>query len=405
MSLEATTALIAEHLARQEYVEVYGHNDADGIAAASILGIAILRAHGQFRLRIRHGISTAEIGKDAVVLLCDFGSSLEGLPPDAVVIDHHHTVVTGKYHLNPQYHGVDGDRELSASGAAYLIAQHMGDNRDLAGLALLGVIGDRQELAGTNLEIFNEAVAEGVISLMRGICLPGRDDHERLLMAINPYLHQVSGDAPAVTGLLARSRAEEVTDRAALISLLLLEISPYATVEAMESIYGDRFRLDREVIDDAHSLTAVVDACGKSGHGGLAASLCFRSPEGLDEAWQLARHHRLKVIEAIRTVAVQEGSPGFYVVDDPVVSSDVADALAYDCVQETPIAVFARSGDLCHISARTPKGIGIDIGSAMREIAISCGGFGGGHRNRAGATISCSEMDRFRTGLQEMITG
>jgi single-stranded-DNA-specific exonuclease len=402
MSLEATAALIAEHLARQEYVEVYGHNDADGIAAASILGIAILRAKGQFRLRITSGISTGEIRKDAVVLLCDFGSSLEGLPPDTVVIDHQHPVVTGKYHLNPQYHAVDGDSELSASGAAYLIAQHMGDNRDLAGLALLGVIGDRQELSGANLEIFNEAVAEGVISLIRGISLPGRDDHERLLMAINPYLHQVSGDEPAVADLLERSRDGGVSDQTALISLLLLEISPYATVEAMESVYGDRFGLEREVMDDAHSLTAVIDACGKSGYGGLAASLCFRSAEGLDEAWQQARHHRMKVIEAIRTITADKEFPGFYRVDDPVVSGDVADALAFDCIQEMPIAVFSRSGDLCHISARIPKGIGMDIGSVMRELAITCGGFGGGHKNRAGATVNCSEMDRFRTGLQEV---
>jgi single-stranded-DNA-specific exonuclease len=158
-------------------------------------------------------------------------------------------------------------------------------------------------------------------------------------------------------------------------------------------------------MDDAHSLTAVIDACGKSGYGGLAASLCFRSAAGLDEAWQQTRHHRMKVIEAIRTITAEEGFPGFYRVVDPIVSSDVADALAFDCIQEIPIAVFSRSGDLCHISARIPKGLGMDIGGAMRELAIACGGFGGGHRNRAGATISCSEIDRFRTGLQEMIAG
>jgi single-stranded-DNA-specific exonuclease len=405
MSLEDAASLVAEHLQRQDFVEVYAHHDADGIAAAAIICIALLRRDGHFRLRIRQRISPAEIGSDAAVLLCDIGSSMEDLPAETMVIDHHHPHFNGKYHVNPRHYGLDGDLELSASGSAYLVAQRMGENRDLAGLALLGIIGDRQEFTGKNLEICNEALAEGVISTGRGVRLPGRNDHERLISAINPYLHQISGDEPAVSGILTHVQGEAGIDPAALISHIILGISPSSTIEAMESIYGDKYSLDSEVIGDAHTLTAVVDACGKSGHGGLAASLCLRSPAGLDEAWERAVDHRLKVIEAIRSVTVFADTPGFFQVADPSVSSDVADALAFDCMQETPVIVFARSGDLCHVSARATKGIGIDIGSVMREIALSCGGLGGGHGRRAGATIGCGEMDRFRAGLSRMVAG
>lgn len=405
MSLEEAASLVAEHLQRQDFVEVYAHHDADGIAAAAIICIALIRRDGHFRLRIRQRISPAEIGSDAPVLLCDIGSSMEDLPAETMVIDHHHPHFNGKYHINPRNHGLDGDVELSASGAAYLVAQQMGENRDLAGLALLGIIGDRQEFTGKNLEISNEALAEGVISTGRGVRLPGRNDHERLISAINPYLHQISGDEPAVSGILAQVQGEGGIDQGALISHIILGIGSSSTIEAMESIYGDLYSLDREVIGDAHTLTAVVDACGKSGRGGLAASLCLRSSANLDEAWEQAVDHRLKVVEAIRGVTVFADTPGFYQVADPSVSSDVADALAFDFTHETPVVVFTRSGDLCHVSARTTKGSGIDIGSVMQEIALSCGGLGGGHGRRAGATIACGEMDRFRTGLFRMVAG
>jgi len=62
--------------------------------------------------------------------------------------------------VNPRLDGIDAERELSAAGAAYLVANELGDNRDLAGLVMLGIIGDGQDLAGKNLEIFNEAMGE-----------------------------------------------------------------------------------------------------------------------------------------------------------------------------------------------------------------------------------------------------
>lgn len=403
MSFEDAAAHLADHLAHQEFVEVYAHHDADGIAAGAILCLAMLRREGRFRLRVRQRISPAEIGSDAAVLLCDMGSSMEDLPAGTMVVDHHHPHFDGTYHVNPRHHGLDGDVELSASGAAYMVARHMGENRDLAGLALLGIIGDRQQFAGMNLEICNEALAEGVIETGRGLSLPGRNDHERLFSAINPYLHQISGDEPAVAALLMRARRNEGIDMAALLSHIIYEISPSSTMEAMESLYGDQYALDREVIGDARTLTAIVDACGKSGYGGLAASLCLRSGTSLDEAWERAVSHRLRVIEAIRSIIPYPDTPGFYSVTDPAVSSDVADALAFDCIAETPVIVFARAGDLCHVSARVPRGILVDIGSAVRDVARSCGGLGGGHGTRAGATIGCGEIDRFRAGLSRMV--
>jgi single-stranded-DNA-specific exonuclease len=147
MSLEEAAGRVAEHLERQEFVEVYAHHDADGITAASIICIAMLRREMKFRLRVVSELPDQGITAGQGTLLCDLGSGREDLPGDVMVVDHHIPGFSGTYHVNPRLFGIDGDHELSSSGAAYLVANELGDNRDLAGLAITGFVGDGQELA------------------------------------------------------------------------------------------------------------------------------------------------------------------------------------------------------------------------------------------------------------------
>ncbi|NYT07299.1 MAG: DHH family phosphoesterase [Methanomicrobiales archaeon] len=396
MPLTEAASRVAEHLSRQEYVEVYAHHDADGIAAGTILCTALFRKGIRFRLRVLHRVSAASISPDTPTLLCDLGSGIEDLPKEVMVVDHHLPRFSGDLHVNPRLAGIDADRELSSAGAAYIVAQALGDNRDLAGLVMLGILGDGQEIAGKNREIFNEAVAESLITPGKGCRLPGRDLHERLLCSTHPYLHQISGDEMAVADLIESVSGEGSPELESLLSLILLRISPFAPAQTMESLYGERYSLEREVVPDAHALTAVVDACGKCGHGGLAASLCFRSAEGLGEAWEISLGHRLQVIRALRFALEKPDPDGFYTVEETSVASDLADALIRDTLIGPRVMVAAKTGDLCHISIRTVNDHDLRLGDAVHEAAVTCGGFGGGHSMRAGATVSCARLEEFR---------
>ena len=105
MSLETAAGTVAEQIRRQEFVEVYAHHDADGIAAASILCHAMLRAGIRFRLRIRQEISLSDLAGDAAYLLCDLGAGMEDLPRDVMVVDHHLPLSEGEFHVNPRLCG------------------------------------------------------------------------------------------------------------------------------------------------------------------------------------------------------------------------------------------------------------------------------------------------------------
>ena len=119
-----------------------------------------------------------------------------------MVVDHHMPKFEGAFHANPRLAGIDGDRELSAAGMAYLVAQKMGDNRDLAGLVIPGIIGDGQQMTGKNLEIFNEGITDGIIVPDRGLILPGRDMTERWYMATSPYLDGISGTEQTIADIV-----------------------------------------------------------------------------------------------------------------------------------------------------------------------------------------------------------
>jgi single-stranded-DNA-specific exonuclease len=407
MSLETAAATVAEQIRRQEFVEVFAHHDADGIAAASIICHAMLRSGVRFRLRVRHDVKASDLKGDAAYLLCDLGSGMSDLPKATMVVDHHLVKFEGEYHANPRLAGVNGDHELSAAGMAYYVAQAMGDNRDLAGLVIPGVLGDGQEFRGPNLEIFNDAIANGIIVPDRGILLPGRDMTERWYMATGPYLDGVSGNEGLIEEVLAAAHDPKVSGNGPRMDILLSQVviasAKGTRAQSIRSVYGDTLHLQREVIEDAHALTAVIDACGKTGNGDIAATLCLRSSHDIDKAWEIARQHRVQVIEALKAARPLADTPGIFEVQGTALASDIADIMVRDLAHTGPVLVYAQGTDACHISARCPAGTNAEIGPLMHRLAESCGGNGGGHNHRAGATIPCDRIGAFAKGWQEAV--
>ncbi len=410
MSIETAAKDLASQITRHEQVEVLCHHDADGIAAGAIMGIALYRAHVPFRLRVTPRIQSSDIPKGGNVLLCDIGSGIPDLPEETMVIDHHLPLFEGPYQVNPRLCGINGDLELSGAGAAYLVANAMGDNRDLAGLVLTGVIGDGQLITGKNQEIYLEGMGNGIISKKRGIRLAGRELPEQLILALDPYLPGISGNETEVSSLI--SQCSEGKDQPAtdmLLSLLVLSTAEKSRTQALQNLYGDIYQLEREVVTDAHTMTMLIDACGKEDKGSIGAALCLRSSAEISQAWEIARDHRFRVIDELHHSLTNTGerSGEFYETREKRYASDVADILCNSLDQgDRPIIVISRQPDAdAHVSIRIPTPIagkaGNDLGILVHTLAEECGGHGGGHISRAGATIANEHLTRFITAVQE----
>ena len=121
-----------------------------------------------------------------------------------------------------------------------------------------------------------------------------------------PVLDGISGGEQLIADLIEeaqdKAQGENKSRADILLSRIVLEAAPGTTTESLLAIYGDTYHLQREVIEDAHALTAVIDACGKAGYGDIGATVCLRSSHYLEQAWEIARQHRVKVIDAVKNV-------------------------------------------------------------------------------------------------------
>jgi hypothetical protein len=123
-----------------------------------------------------------------------------------------------------------------------------------------------------------------------------------------------------------------------------------------------------------------------------------------DEAREIAvlAHAVCHQVGGTRTLK-QEGDAPLYTVDDTGGASGVADILVRDREQSTPVVVMARSGGWYRLSARCPPEIACDLEALMRSLATACGGHGGGHSRRAGATIPAEKIALCKKKLAEGI--
>jgi len=69
-----------------------------------------------------------------------------------------------------------------------LFANELGRNRDLASLALIGALGDKQKIVGGNEEIFKNGIEAGVVEEKKGVNLPSGKLRDVLVKSLEPYL-------------------------------------------------------------------------------------------------------------------------------------------------------------------------------------------------------------------------
>jgi single-stranded DNA-specific DHH superfamily exonuclease len=416
ITIEDVAHELADEIKRHEFIELICHSDADGIAAGAIMGTALYRAGVRFRIRARSRIEANTL-PDGAVLLCDLGSSLSDLPESALVIDHHNPLFEGPLHVNPRLHNINGDTELSGAGAAYIVANALGDNRDLCGLVIVGVLGDEQEMIGKNKEICQEAIATGIIEHAHGLCLGGRTLKEKILWSTKPYFAGYSGDENAIMSLFAKtakkkienySDIDESLDTKLVSSLLVMRAIPYAGYDQMCGLYGDTYALTRETVVDAHTMSILLDACAKSGASDEALAVAMRAPMVPDAAFNKAHTYRLRIISEMDKLHAQcstktgDETLSVFQTDKFPLVSDIADAIWNSYPRRGPIAVLGTIHEnQVRVSFRDVGEKGVNLGICASELAKKHSGFGGGHFSRAGATVPADEIDTFMANMRE----
>jgi single-stranded-DNA-specific exonuclease len=452
---------IRETVENDGFIQVFSHLDADGIAAAGILGKALWRLNARFRIRVTQWVDEKIIGeiatgKPQLVVLTDFGSGYIDLLNEKmrdqriVILDHHQIVGNAAnenvVHVNPHLHGIDGATDVSGSGVTYFVAKALDPmNVDLSPIAIVGALGDMQDkyeqrhLGGLNTLIVEDAVNAGLVKVDKDLTFFGRETrpiHKALASSTSPFIPGISGDDGAAVAFLSnlgiplkdgdkfRALRDLSEDEKKRLSTVLAEhlLSKGLHLEVPKLI-GDVYVLTSEQpwtsLRDAREFSVVLNSTGRLDKPSLGIAVCMGDRKAaLTEAnkvledyrkdinrylnWVTEKPERMREFEHVYVVYGEDA------VNEKIIGT-VASILAYSLpVSEKPILGFAnvQPEGVAKFSARTTDATvekGVNLGEVLRMASEKFGGKGGGHNIAAGAQVPLDKMEDFIRLADELV--
>lgn len=450
-SLRPAVDLFLEHAKKGGAIRIVTHNDADGLSSGGIMGVAAYRAGACFRVSSEKKLDErlVEAVRDenpALVVFTDFGSGYldiiaGGLTQPVIVLDHHmckDVEAPNVVHVNPMLHGIDGARDIAASGISYLFAKAMNPkNVDLSSLALVGALGDQQDkgerrsLAGLNTMIEEDAVGAGLLEKHVSLIFYGYETRpvaRAIAYTTTPYIPGLTGNEGNCVAFLkqigiplerdGRSRAladlsedEKRTLFSALSShMVSTGCDPKSVHQLIGAVYTFRLEDPGTALRSGREYASLLNACGRMGRAGVGLSICLGDRgEAMAEAQQTLDEYRRRIgsaLDLVQTVGMVQELDHVYVIragdriDDTVVGVVSGILLGQGLLKGSkPILATALSDDgQVKVSARGTEELasrGLHMGRVMQAAAEALGGGGGGHDVAAGAYIPVDKEEEF----------
>ena len=168
-------------------VQIFHHNDSDGLSSGAILTRAFERQGYTVRRSCLEKPYPAVLRKvfeqdGGLLVFTDFAGRIAPLLSDlnqgrnlVLILDHHVAEASTDprvINLDPDLFGLKGDRDISASTTCYLFAVSMDPaNRDMAYIAAIGAVGDGffvdGQLVSQNRDVTLEAVRQGLMEIRK----------------------------------------------------------------------------------------------------------------------------------------------------------------------------------------------------------------------------------------------
>jgi RecJ-like exonuclease len=437
---------------------VITHNDADGLSAGGIIHRGLTRRGYPVHTRSIKQLEEKmliELSKEnpEVLVFVDLGSGLlqemdKHLSGKEVFVLDHHQPREGEtlvHMVNPHLYGIDGSKEVSGAGMAYLFARALREeNKDLADLAVVGAVGDIQDsegkFIGVNEEILGDAVAAGVVRVEKDLRLFGRQTRplfKAIELTTEPFIPGLSGneagciqflgdlDIPikkngAYTMLADLDREERKRLTTALILKMIEHRVPPRLAEA---IIGDVYTLLKEKkrtpLRDAKEYATLLNGCGKHESNGIGLAVTMGDRAGLyEKSLEMLREHKSYLANCYSWVSgnidrIKDGGVVYSFHAGEEISENVIGTVASMVINSRvlspikPIIAFSLSEDgAVKVSARGTRELieaGLNLGKAMQYAAKKTGGEGGGHDIAAGAKIEKGREEAFLKHAQEEI--
>jgi RecJ-like exonuclease len=401
---------------KNKEIQIISHFDTDGITSAAIIIQALKRLDTKFSLKIVKSLTPEFIQtlqKDKITLFIDLASgSLNHITnaqiKEVFIIDHHEIenkeIPKNITIINPQ---LSIKQPISSSGLTYLFCKEISEeNKSLAKLAVLGMIGDNLE---KEIDTLNNGILEdSEIVKKRGLLIyPSTRALNRVLeYSSNPYIPGVTGNIKGVLELLREAGfSPENGKYKSIIDLDDDEMGKLTTAILLKNpkiknteLVGDLFLIKLfNKLEDARDISARINACSRSGNPEIAIKLCMEIPSAKKQIESTYIKYKQELISGLKYVHETKEKiqgNGFVIINakrniQDTMAGTIASILANSNVYEsgTIITTMAHYEDKIKISSRNAGRRGRNVRETLSKVILEIGGEVGGHEFAAGCII------------------
>lgn len=300
-------------------IRVVAHNDTDGITSSAIIVKVLKRLNLQYwltNLKVFDDSALENLMKEEweIAFILDFGlneeklKKLDSLNRKVFIIDHHILKLEAELRNVNIISSYMFNEDLSAAGVAYFFGKIISEkNKDLAPIAIIGLVGDRCKI---NPEILKDAVDSKKLIVKKGLTIFGASTKplHRALALSDIFLPGVSGNENNALELIKQAGINPMDNGRyrTLLDLNEEETKKLCTVVAARSKNTD-FIANVHLINingnlyDSKELSAIINACGRFGCSEAGIKAChgkIRDAEKLYGAYKKEIVAALKWFEA-----------------------------------------------------------------------------------------------------------
>ncbi len=439
-------------------ISVITHLDCDGITSGSIVTKSLIRAGAKCTVRTVNEFSKNILEKmkndsRQFHIITDLGGGFakdidNALGEEWIVVDHHQIPqeeFDNQKVINAWKYDVDGGRDVSAGGMAYLVSKALHkENTDLAWIAVVAALGDRQDqgekksFTGLNLEIAAIAKKNNQVEIDLDILLVGRETRplpDALAFTSQPFIEGLTWNRDACLSLLNSSGIKlkdgsrwrvpaELTEdeKRALLQTISKYISTKNASDILDELVGYTYTLSgedkRSFLRDAREFSTMLNSCGRIRKAGVGVAICMGDrTKMLQEGENILVEYRTFLRTYMNTLSserwrITDNGSYLMVNGEGLVPENMTGAvsslLGGSQKNTGKIIILRTNGDEGTIKFSSRKSTGckseVNLGLLMRECAAKVSGVGGGHAAAAGARITKDKLDEFLDHLEKNVS-
>ncbi len=411
-----------------EEIQVISHFDTDGITSAAIMIQTLKKLDKKFSVKIVKSLEKEfiyKLPKDKIIIFLDLASGSfshiqQSKLKKVFIIDHHEIAQSVPEEINIVNPELNGKEKISGSCLTYLFCKQINqENKEFAKLAILGMIGD---MLDKEIDKLNNGILEdGEIKRKRGILIypSTRPLNRTLEFCSNPFIPEVTGNIKGVLELLREIGLNPIKGRyKSLLELDEKEMKKLVTAIMLRNpqsknkeIIGDIFLIKLfNKLEDARELSAMINACSRSGKSDVAIQLCMEIPKAKKRAESIHVKHKQFIISGLKFVSEAEKIKGnkFVIINakdkiKDTITGTIASILSNSSLYEegTIITTMAYYDDKIKVSARSVGENNRNLREVLSRVVNITGGEVGGHQCAAGCMITQKKEQEFIKLLQK----